>query len=145
MITIVIIVVLVLRSCDCNNNSTLDITSSTESNRLDFTPYDKDKDKITIPGVDGLNLKAGQLQQQVNFYNPEKNKCYFKISLYLSDDTLIWQSDFLAPSDKISEISLNQELNRGIYKNCRLLYECFSLENKSPLNSGNVKLEINSY
>ena len=145
MVAIVIIVVLVLRSCDCNNNSTLDITSSTESTGLDFTPHNEGNDKITIPGVNGLNLKAGQLQQQVDFYNPEKNKCYFKISLYLSDDTLIWQSDFLAPSDQISEISLNQELNRGIYKNCRLLYECFSLENKSPLNSGNVKLEINSY
>lgn len=145
LVAMVIIVVLLMRSCQCNNNQTVDITSSTESNELDFTPYDRMNDTITIPGIDGLNLKSGQLQQQVDFYNPQKNKCYFKISLYLSDGTMIWQSDYIAPSEKISEINLNKKLHKGLYKNCQLVYECFSLNNKSPLNGGSVKLEINSY
>lgn len=145
MVIMVVIIALLLRSCHCNNNPSSDITSPTESKGLDFTPYGNNNETITIPGIDGLNLKAGQLQQQVDFYNPQKNKCYFKISLYLSDDTMVWQSDYLAPSERISEISLNHELHRGLYKNCRLVYDCFSLTDKSPLNSGSVKLEINSY
>ncbi len=58
---------------------------------------------------------------------------------------MLWQSGYIAPSEHISEISLNKKLHRGLYKNCRLVYDCFSLTDKSPLNSGSVKLEINSY
>lgn len=144
MVIITVIIVLLLRSCHYNNSLQTDVTSTTESKELDFIPYGNNE-TITIPGIDGLSLKAGQLQQQVDFYNPSRNKCYFKMSLYLSDDTKVWQSDYLAPSESISEIMLNQRLERGLYKNCRLVYECFSLTDKSPLNSGTVKLEINSY
>ena len=89
-------------------------------------------------------MKSGQLQQSVDFYNPEQNACYFVLSLYLSDDTLIFQSDFLAPGEHISEIMLNQALQRGVYGKCRLVYECFTLDNKCALNTGEVILEINS-
>lgn len=146
LVAMIFILVFSLRSYHYgNNNLTSDAATSTESNALDFTPYDKTSDTITIPGIDGLNLKARQLQQQVDFYNPSKNKCFFKISLYLSDGTMIWQSDYIAPSEQITEINLNQELQSGLYKNCRLVYDCFSLNEKTPFNSGTVKLEINSY
>lgn len=146
LVIVAIILVLLLHSCQGHNtNSVADVTTTTESKLLDFEPYDKTDDIITIPGIDGLNLRAGQLQQQVDFNNPSENKCYFKISLYLSDDTMIWQSGYIAPSEHISEISLKKKLHRGLYKNCRLVYDCFSLTDKSPLNSGSVKLEINSY
>lgn len=146
LIILIIVFLLLLRSCQSTTTKPeADVTTMSESNSLDFTPYGETSDTITIPAVDGLNLKAGQLNQQIDFYNPAKNKCYFKISLYLSDNTLIWHSNYLAPSERISEISLNQELHRGVYKNCRLVYDCFSLTDKSPLNSGSVKLEINSY
>lgn len=143
---VIVILVLLFYFCQRHNaNSTADVTSTTESESLDFTPYNNTEDTITIPGIDGLNLKAEQLQQQVDFYNPPQNKCYFQISMFLSDGTLIWKSDYIAPSKKISEITLYKELQRGLYKNCRLVYDCYSLNDKSQLNSGEVKLEINSY
>lgn len=89
-------------------------------------------------------MKSGQIQQTVDFYNPEQNACSFVLSLYLSDDTLIYQSDFLAPGEHIVEITLNQALQQGVYGKCRLVYECFTLDNKCPLNTGEVVLEINS-
>lgn len=91
-----------------------------------------------------MNLKSGQLNQTVDFYNPAENNCYFQISLFLSDDTLIWKSDYIAPSEHITDITLHQELLKGLYPNCRLLYECYTLDAKSPLNSGEMILEINS-
>lgn len=142
---VVIMLVWLFYFCQSHKTNPTADTTTTESKSLDFTPYNNTEDTITIPGIDGLNLKAGQLQQQVDFCNPSQNKCYFQISLFLSDGTLMWKSDYIAPSEEISEITLFEELQRGLYKNCRLVYDCYSLNDKSQLNSGDVKLEINSY
>lgn len=141
----VIMLVWLFYSCQSHKTNPTAATTTTESKSLDFTPYNNTADTITIPGIDGLNLKAGQLNQQVDFCNPSQNKCYFQISLFLSDGTLMWKSDYIAPSEEISEITLFKELQRGLYKNCRLVYDCYSLNDKSQLNSGEVKLEINLY
>lgn len=145
LVIVVIILVWLFYSCKSHNTYPTEDATTTESKSLDFTPYNNTADTITIPGIDGLNLKAGQLQQQVDFCNPSQNKCYFQISLFLSDGTLIWKSDYISPSEEILEITLYKELQRGLYKNCRLVYDCYSLNDKSQLNSGEVKLEINSF
>lgn len=145
LFVVVIMLVWLFYSCQSHKTNPTAATTTTESKSLDFTPYNNTADTITIPGIDGLNLKAGQLNQQVDFCNPSQNKCYFQISLFLSDGTLMWKSDYIAPSEEISEITLFKELQRGLYKNCRLVYDCYSLNDKSQLNSGEVKLEINSY
>lgn len=145
LVVVVIILVWLFYACQSHKTNPTADTTTTESKSLDFTPYNNTADTITIPGIDGLNLKAGQLQQQVDFCNPSQNKCYFQISLFLSDGTLMWKSCYIAPSEEISEITLYKELHRGLYKNCRLVYYCYSLNDKSQLNSGEVKLEINSY
>ncbi|MGN0594918.1 MAG: hypothetical protein ACI4I6_07150 [Hominimerdicola sp.] len=144
-VLLVIAIIIIIRSCNSTvppNNEQSTETSST----LDFTPFSEYKDKsISIPGVTGLNFKSGQLQQTVDLYNPKENNCYFVISLYLSDDTLIYKSDFLAPSETLTEITLLQALQKGTYKNCRLVYNCYALDNRAVLNSGTVICEINSY
>ncbi|MGN0476614.1 MAG: hypothetical protein ACI4HM_04665 [Ruminococcus sp.] len=145
LVIVVIILVWLFYACQNHKTNPTADTTTTESKSLDFTPYNNTEDTITIPGIDGLNLKAGQLNQQVDFCNPSQNKCYFLISLFLSDGTLIWKSDYIAPSEEILEITLFKELQRGLYKNCRLVYDCYSLNDKSQLNSGEVKLEINLY
>lgn len=145
-IVIIIVLILSLRCCQSgtpDNNGSGSETTETEKKTLDFTPAEERR--IKIPAVTGINLKAGQLRQTVDFHNPKENDCYFVLSLYLSDDTLIYQSDMLAPSEQISEIELLQELQRGIYRNCRLVYSCFALDGKTKLNGSNVVLEINSY
>ncbi|MBQ8028147.1 MAG: hypothetical protein IJ262_01930 [Clostridia bacterium] len=146
VIVILVLLIFLLRSCNVNKPPDKgDTPSTTTSSTLDFTPAIDYEDKsITIPGVTGINLKAGQLEQKVDFFNPNNNPCYFVISLYLSDGTLIYKSDFIAPSEHINNIKLTQVLKRGVYGNCRLVYDCYALNNKATLNSGEVKLEINS-
>ncbi len=145
---IIILIIILLRSCSFtgDNKATPDNTSNyTESKELDFTPYEKQKGKvISIPTVSGMNFSADQLHQTVDLSNPKENNCYFVITLSLSDGTEIYKSDYLAPSKKITEITLNQPLQRGLYKNCKLLYNCYSLVDKTPLNNGEVVIEINS-
>jgi len=112
---------------------------------LDFTPAgNQAENSIVIPGMTGINMVAGQLQQSVDFYNPESNKCYFVLSLYLSNNTRIYQSHYLAPGERITDITLTQILQRGVYGKCRLVYECYTLTDKRPLNGGQVQLEINA-
>lgn len=144
-VILVIVILLCLRSCH-NESPPPDDTNTTEESELpkslDFEALE-DQEKITIPAVTGLNMTAGQLNQEVNFYNPDTNNCYFQLSLYLSDDTLLYQSDLLQPAESINEIKLSQELKRGIYSNCRLVFDCFTLdEAKEKLNSGTVIMEI---
>ena len=142
---IILILLLLLRSCQSGKPPPKVNDTTTESKTLDFVPNNETSQSIIIPGVNGINLKSNQLEQKVDFYNPDKNNCYFRITLYLSDDTLIWQSNLIEPSKHIIEIKLNQALQRGLYRNCRLVYDCYTLDEKSPLNGGQVKLEINSY
>ena len=144
IIIVVLIVLLFLKSCGGDTPNKDNNSSNITSDKvLDFTPAENSK-SIQIPAVTGIYMRAGELKQKVNFYNPKENNCYFVISLYLSDDTLIYKSDMLAPAESIKEITLLQELKRGIYRNCRLVYNCYSLDNKTQLNGSNVVLEINS-
>lgn len=112
---------------------------------LDFEEYEEYKNQsISIPGTSGIALVSNTTTQTVDFYNPQENQCYFVISLYLSDGTMIYKSDYIEPGERITEIELLQKLKRGIYKNCTLNYDCFTLTNKSRLNGSTIKLEINS-
>ena len=144
IIVVIVIVILSLRGCNGTTPNDNNNSSNTASDKvLDFTPAEESK-SIKIPAVTGIYMRAGQRNQTVDFYNPKENNCYFVISLYLSDDTLIYKSDMIAPAEHIKEITLLQELERGIYRNCRLVYNCYSLDNKTQLNGSNVVLEINA-
>ena len=144
LLAVVVVVILLLRSC---GDSPVIPSTDTDPTKgtLNFTPAgEQQNNTIKIPGMTGIVMQSGQLEQTVDFHNPKENACYFVLSLYLSDDTLIYQSDYLAPGERITEIVLNQTLQRGVYGKCRLVYQCFTLDNKYALNTGEVVLEINS-
>lgn len=144
LLAVVVVVILLLRSCGDSPVITPTDTDPTKGT-LNFTPAGEQQgDTISLPGMTEITLQSGQLEQVVDFHNPEDNTCYFVLSLYLSDDTLIYQSGYLAPGERITEIKLNQTLQRGVYGKCRLVYQCFTLDNKSALNTGVVVLKINS-
>ncbi|MEG0392536.1 MAG: tRNA (uracil-5-)-methyltransferase [Anaerovoracaceae bacterium] len=105
---------------------------------------EKNTDTIDIPGFDMMTFKAGTKEQAVNLYNPEKNTCYFKFSLYLPDGTKVWQSGLVEPGKGFHQISLTQELAAGEYKDAVLKYECFTMDKEqTPLNGSEIKLTIN--
>lgn len=150
LIALIVILMVWLKCCygqtDSLESSPDTIQDETTEKHLDFEPAaETTTNSITIPGITGLSMKSGQLQQTVDLYNPKENNCYFVISIFLSDDTLVYKSDFLAPSETLTEITLFQTLQRGLYKNCRMVYNCYALDNRAALNSGTVIFEINSY
>lgn len=144
IILLIALIVLLLAYCHKSTDNPPATTETTQK-PLDFEEYQNYKNQsISIPGTSGIILKSNSLSQTVDFYNPAENQCYFIITLCLSDGTMIYKSDYIAPGEKITDIELLQTLKQGIYKNCTLNYDCFTLTTKSRLNGSTVKLEINS-
>ena len=143
ILVMVLLILLLLRCCQNEQPNKDNSSETTSQSELDFTPADDKKHTIQLPIVSGINMSAGQLRQTVDFYNPNQN-CYFVISLYLSDGTLIYKSDLLAPSEHITEITLLQTLQRGIYGKCKMVFDCYALDKKTALNGGSTNIEINS-
>lgn len=148
ILLIIVIIVLVFHSCQNSpkeNQGQEKDNSSAAEKVLDFTPYtDSKSGNITLPAVTGLNFKANKIEQTVDFYNPSSNRCNIVISIILSNDSEIWRSNTLAPGESINTITLNQPLNKGLYQNCYIVYECFNAETNQQLNGGRAKIDINS-
>ena len=99
--------------------------------------------QIAIPGYEGLTLQAGAKKQSLRLPNPAENHCYFQISLYLADDTLLWQSDLIKPGKTSAPITLSRILEPGAYPGATLRYACFRLDReKTPLNGAETKLTL---
>lgn len=145
VLIIIIITFLLFRSCGQCSSPATDNSTISENKTLDYTAGINKEDKITLPAVTGVDFKANQLKQSVDFNNPESNRCYFVLELFLSDGTKLWKSDYIKPAQKITELTLNQKLKPGLYRNCQLKYNCYTLTDKKQLNGGQARLEINSY
>lgn len=102
----------------------------------------KEADSIAIPGYDKIQLAADEEVQAVNLHNPERNTCYFKLSLLLPDGTKLWESKLIEPGKAIYELNLNQTLAAAEYPDAVLKYECFALDDQRPLNGSEIKLTL---
>lgn len=97
---------------------------------------------IEIPGYGSITLKAGQTAQNVSFPNPAENNCYFVISLYLPDGSLIYQSGLIPPAKAIYSIELLQTVSAGTYENAIMQYDCYRLDDQSQLNGARTHLTL---
>ena len=123
--------------CGCNGGK----DSSSDTQQAVTQSAEADSSNINIPGFDTLEFNADETEQSVNFFNPDNNACYFRLSLIIDGETL-WTGGYLAPDDSISEIELSRALDKGTY-NAVLKYECFTLDNKAPLNGAEINVTIN--
>lgn len=113
-------------------------TSATES-----APVEKNENIISIPGYEGLTLAANTTKQDLCFPNPEKNTCYFKLTLSLEDGTVLWQSGLIEPGGLSENVKLTQPLQEGTYRNAVLRYDCFAMDdNLTVLNGATTKLQL---
>ena len=123
--------------CGCNGGK----DSSSDTQQAVTQSAQADSSKINIPGFEALAFKAGEEEQSVPFHNPGNNACYFRLTLTLDGETL-WQSGDIAPDEKVGEITLSHALDKGDYS-AKLKYDCFTLQDRSPLNGAEIDLAIN--
>lgn len=134
-----LLIVLILTGNTPNDGDT---GSKNNGNTESETAIEKNPDAIAIPGYEILELQADQKQQSLSLPNPPQNVCYFQISLYLEDGTLLWKSDLIEPGAASKPILLHQELAKGTYTNAILKYNCFKMDGKTPLNGAETKLTL---
>lgn len=104
---------------------------------------EKNPDSIAIPGYEMLELKAGSKEQSLCMPNPPQNCCYFQISLYMEDGTLLWESELIEPGKTSKPIVLSKALEKGMYPNAILRYSCYRMDEKlSALNGAEMKLTL---
>lgn len=99
-------------------------------------------DRITIPGFETWNIPAGETEVNAMFYNPEKNQCYFVLSVILEDSgELIYESKYLKPGQYLYEVELLRALDAGTY-NAILQYNTYSTIDYSPMNGASVPFSL---
>ena len=104
---------------------------------------EKNPDSIAVPGYEILELNANSKEQALCLPNPEQNMCYFQISLFLEDGTLLWQSELIEPGKTSKPMVLTKTLSKGTYPQAVLRYACYRMdENLSPLNGAETKVTL---
>ena len=96
---------------------------------------------IAIPGYETLSFAAGKTAQAVNLKNPPENACTFVLSLTMEDGETLWTGKALSPGEAFTRITLNRALDAGEYP-ATLHYDCFSLQDHTPLNGAEIQLTI---
>lgn len=146
LLFLLLLIILLMNRCtqlseETDINSNLPIASAEDwSGERDYSEKEE-QSSIAIPGYDVIPMKADQIDQQVNFYNPEQNSCYFKLTLTLEDGTVLWESDLLEPSKAFYDIQLKQTVKAGTY-NASLSYQCFSLAEQKELNGAKIAVKL---
>ena len=135
-IVCVVLIILLLQTCQHTP------TNNAESPGPETTVV-KNEGSISIPGYEMLELKADSKKQEFSLSNPAQNTCYFEISLYLEDGTLLWKSDLIEPGEATEPIVLTKELSKGYYPKSVLRYACFAMDtDRTPLNGAETKLTL---
>ncbi len=98
-------------------------------------------ENIAIPGYEKLDFAAGKTAQAVNLKNPPENACTFVLTLTLEDGETLWTGEALSPGEAFTRITLSRALDAGEYP-ATLHYDCFSLNDNTPLNGAEIQLTI---
>ncbi|WP_049946199.1 hypothetical protein [Butyrivibrio sp. WCD2001] len=96
---------------------------------------------IAIPGYETLSFAAGKTAQTVRLTDPPENACIFVLSLVLNDGETIWTGEALSPGEEFTRITLNKALDKGEYP-ATIHYDCYSIEDNTPLNGAEIKLTL---
>lgn len=99
-----------------------------------------DSNNIKIPGYESLSFTADKTEQSVKLTNPAENACLFRLNLIIDGETL-WTSGEIKPGETVEKLNLSRALSKGAYP-AVLKYECFTLQDKTPLNGAEIKLNI---
>ncbi len=103
----------------------------------------KDVGSTHLPAYSALTFEADTKEQNDILQNPGENTCLLRISLILKDGTTIYTSELVKPGYYTKPITLVAPMERGIYRDVTVKYECFTDdEAQMPLNGATTKLDI---
>ena len=98
-------------------------------------------ENIAVPGYEKLDFAAGKTAQTVNLQNPAENACKFLLTLTLEGGETLWAGGMLSPGEAFTRITLSKALDKGEYP-ATLHYDCYTIEDNTPLNGAEIQLTI---
>lgn len=85
-------------------------------------PEESTSGGIQIPGYSKAEMEEGDTQLHLSIGNPKENNCGFYVTVRLEDGTVLYKSELLKPGYGLTEIPLEQTLNKGTY-DAEVFYE----------------------
>lgn len=141
-----IIVIFTLKGCSNSggNYSKPNLPDIQFNNDNGYSPNSQ-ANSVEIPAVTGIVVESNTLSQKLNISNPSDNKYVFIVEIYLGDGTKLYTSDYIYPSDIVTNVRLNTTLKSGVYKNALMVYTCCTLDDQhTPLTRYEFPIEIRS-
>ena len=86
--------------------------------------------KVKIEARTGIYLEAGYNLQALEMMNLSENNYDMKISIYLGDGTLLYESGYLSPGQEIDNAEFRMVPERGTYSNSLIVYRFYSSDSK---------------
>lgn len=154
LIAVIIMVVLLLLLRQCNCSSDTDTTQTTTAESANTLPalefgdsngregFGGDATGMKLTATSGFVFVANQIDQDAKFVNSADNPYPFKVTLYLSDGTIVYESGYVYPDDCISKIRLNQRLSTGVYKKALMVYRIYSPDLQKAISQYEFPIEI---
>lgn len=146
LLIMVIIAIFALKGCGNSggNYSKPNLPDIQFNNDNGYSPNSQDN-SVEIPAVTGIVVKSNTLSQKLNISNPSSNKYVFIVEIYLGDGTKLYTSDYIYPSDIVTNVRFNTTLKSGVYKNALMVYTCCTLDDQhTPLTRYEFPIEIRS-
>lgn len=121
--------------------SDIDFTFEAEQTKADTGP--SITAGIEIPGYDTLYIDYGSTTMEGDFFNPDANNVYFRISFYLADEEeAFYQSNLIAPGQHLYKLEMAKTFEKGIY-DMSIVYETYTTDdNFTPRNGANVNCKL---
>lgn len=142
--TIIIVFVVMAISSYFKNGSLLDKPAVETATAIHEDKNIDSSGSIAIPGYEKLVMKAGQLTQNIELFNPEENECYMVIEILSPNGTRLYKTGMLEPGKGIDKFEISRELEIGTYEGAILKYSNYDLMNMQELNGAetNFILEV---
>ena len=146
LLIMAIIVIFALKGCSNSggNYSNPNLPDIQFNNDNGYSPNSQ-ANSVEIPAVTGIVVESNTLSQKLNISNPSDNKYVFIVEIYLGDGTKLYTSDYIYPSDIVTNVRFNTTLKSGVYKNALMVYTCCTLDDQhTPLTRYEFPIEIRS-
>lgn len=124
------------------------VSNELDPNAKDYTPansqvVEPDKDHIALPGYTEIKMQADTDVAYLALWNPPKNPCYFKFTIYSKkENQLLYESGLIAPGKAVTEIRLNKKIPRGSHE-VVVEVHTYDLDNKEvELNGAKIETKL---
>ena len=118
------------------------MATQTESTESDGDTTGDIAETAAIPGFTLISVTADATDVDAPFYNPSDNEVTLKLTLTLSDGSVLYESQELQPGETVDMMELSQSLAAGDY-DATLHYDVYAMnDDHTELNGADIAVTV---